>query len=178
MAADTRDISGQPEQPLLSSCQVPIISKLPKVDTAEDAIFLGGDLEDPLQENAGVHCGKGASTAKVPDSMSYTTQPSGNFQKCWEWKSLKELTELDCAQLRLLCSKLSHLIRQRSSDLAPLLEEHHNLQEEIDARNVVIQQLLKLTCQHMELPRRPIQMSVIFPESKAGESSVDAASYE
>lgn len=175
MAADTRDISCQPERPLLSSCQVPIISKLPKADAAEGAIFLGGNS---LEENAGVHSGKGAGTAKVPDGMSHTAQPSGNCQKRWEWKSLKELTELDCTQLRLLCSKLSHLIKQRSSDLAPLLEEHHNLQEEIDARNVVIQQLLKLTCQHLEFPRRPIQMSVIFPESKAAESSVDAASYE
>lgn len=175
MAADTRDISRQAERPLLSSCQVPIISKLPKADAAEGAIFLEGSS---LQENAGVHSGKGTGTAKVPDTMPYTSQPSGNGKRCWEWKSLKELTELDCTQLRLLRSKLSHLIKQRSLDLAPLLEEHHNLQEEIDARNVVIQQLLKITCQHLDFPRRPIQMSVIFPESKDGESGVDAASYE
>ncbi|KAG0413523.1 hypothetical protein HPB47_009331 [Ixodes persulcatus] len=63
-----------------------------------------------------------------------------------------------------------------SFELAPLLEEHHSLQEEVDARNVVIHQLLKLTCKQAEFPHRPIQMSVIFPDNKAEALVSDAAS--
>uniref|UniRef100_A0A023FRJ8 Uncharacterized protein n=2 Tax=Amblyomma TaxID=6942 RepID=A0A023FRJ8_AMBCJ len=169
MAADTRDIGHDGRPPLLATSQVPIINKLSLAGGTKDA-RRSEDRSPPdtyLWESADVHTG-GGGAAKA-NSTSCTSQPSG-----WEWKSFKELSEMDCGQLQQLCSKLSQLIRQRSIDLAPLLEEHHNLQEEIDARNVVIQQLLKLTCQQMELPRRPIQMSVIFPESKADEDSSDA----
>ncbi|KAK8787404.1 hypothetical protein V5799_022822 [Amblyomma americanum] len=176
MAADTRYSGHDGRPPLLATSQVPIINKLSLAGGTKDA-RRSEDRSPPdtyLWESADVHTGgSGAGKAKVPNSRTCTSQPSG-----WEWKSFKELSEMDSGQLQQLCSKLSQLIRQRSIDLAPLLEEHHNLQEEIDARNVVIQQLLKLTCQQMEFPRRPIQMSVIFPESKADEDSSDAVLYD
>lgn len=176
MAADTRDSGHDGGLPLLATSQVPVINKLSLASSMRDARKSedGSPPDTYLWESADVHIGGGGAKAKVPNSTSCTSQPSGLSQTDWEWKSFKELSKMDCGQLQQLCSKLSHLIRQRSIDLAPLLEEHHNLQEEIDARNVVIQQLLKLTCQQMELPRRPIQMSVIFPERKADEDGSDA----
>ncbi|CAN7982806.1 unnamed protein product [Ixodes hexagonus] len=118
-------------------------------------------------------------TTEVP-ARDDPTVPLDRRPKCqvmlWEWKSLKELNKLDCDRLRQLCADLALLIKQISLELAPLLEEHHNLQEEVDARNVVIHQLLKLTCKQAEFPQRAIQMSVIFPDSKAEDLDSDAAS--
>lgn len=181
MAADTRDSGHDGGPPLLATSQVPIINKLSLASSTRDVRKSedGSPPDTYLWESADVHIGGGgAAKAKVPSSTTCTSQPSGLSQTDWEWKSFKELSVMDCRQLQHLCSKLSQLIRQRSIDLAPLLEEHHSLQEEIDARNVVIQQLLKLTCQQMELPRRPIQMSVIFPESKADEDGSDAVLWD
>uniref|UniRef100_G3MMP3 Schwannomin interacting protein 1 C-terminal domain-containing protein n=1 Tax=Amblyomma maculatum TaxID=34609 RepID=G3MMP3_AMBMU len=176
MAADTRDSCHEGGPPLLATSQVPVINKLSLAGSTKGARKSedGSPPETYLWESAEVHIGGSrAAKAKVPKSTSCTSQPSGQCHADWECKTFKELSEMDCGQLHQLCSKLSQLIRERSIDLAPLLEEHHNLQEEIDARNVVIQQLLKLTCQQMELPRRPIQMSVIFPESKTDEDTSD-----
>lgn len=180
MAADTRDSSHEGNPPLLATSQVPIINKPPQAgriaNAREDED--GSPQEAYLWESAEVHSGGSrVEKDKAPHSMSHSSQPTEKDCIGWEWKSLKELSALDCQQLRQLCTKLAQLIKQRSVDLAPLLEEHHNLQEEVDARNVVIQQLLKITCQQMELPRRPIQMSVIFPESKSDEDESDAALY-
>uniref|UniRef100_L7M3W1 Uncharacterized protein n=1 Tax=Rhipicephalus pulchellus TaxID=72859 RepID=L7M3W1_RHIPC len=183
MAAATGDSSHEGTPPLLATSQVPIINNKPPQaaggieNASEDED--GTPRESYLWESAEVH--RGASRVdkekKAPDNMSHSSQPAERDHKRWEWKSLKELSTLSCEQLQQHCSQLSQLIKQRSTDLAPLLEEHHNLQEEIDARNVVIQQLLKLTCQQMELPRRPIQMSVIFPESNSDEEEPDDALY-
>lgn len=181
MAAATGDSSHEGAPPLLATSQVPIINKLPQVggigSAREDED--GSPQEPYLWESAEVHSAASRieKDKNAAGSMSHTSQPAERDCIRWEWKSLKELSTLSCEQLRQHCSRLSQLIKQRSTDLAPLLEEHHNLQEEIDARNVVIQQLLKLTCQQMELPRRPIQMSVIFPESKSDEDESDAALY-
>ncbi|XP_064470689.1 uncharacterized protein LOC135385344 [Ornithodoros turicata] len=90
--------------------------------------------------------------------------PAFKSRQYWRKRSLIELRELDCEQLMVLCSELSYLIKEISYNLGPLLEERHDLLEELDARNIVIQQLLKLTCQQTALDHRPIQMSVIFPE--------------
>ncbi|XP_075548925.1 uncharacterized protein LOC142582779 [Dermacentor variabilis] len=180
MAADTRDSSHVGKPPLLATSQVPIINKPPEAGRRENAREDedGSPHEAYLWESAKVHGGASrVEKDKAPHSQSHTSRPAERDRIGWEWKSLKELSALDCEQLRKLCSKLAQLIKQRSMDLAPLLEEHHNLQEEVDARNVVIQQLLKITCQQMELPRRPIQMSVIFPESKSDEDESDAALY-
>lgn len=183
MAAATEDSSHESTPPLLATSQVPIINNKPS--QAASGIEHASEDEDGnpreayLWESAAVH--RGASRVdkekKAPDSTSHSSQSVERDRKCWQWKSLKELSTLNCEQLQQLCSQLSQLIKQRSTDLAPLLEEHHNLQEEIDARNVVIQQLLKITCQQMELPRRPIQMSVIFPESNSDEDESDSALY-
>uniref|UniRef100_A0A224Y9U9 Protein containing EURL domain n=1 Tax=Rhipicephalus zambeziensis TaxID=60191 RepID=A0A224Y9U9_9ACAR len=184
MAAATGDSSHEGTPPLLATSQVPIINNKPP--QAAGGIENASEDEDGtprevayLWESAEVHSGASRvdKEKKAPDNTSHASQPAERDHKRWEWKSLKELSTLNCEQLQQLCSQLSQLIKQRSTDLAPLLEEHHNLQEEIDARNVVIQQLLKLTCQQMELPRRPIQMSVIFPESNSDEEESDAALY-
>ncbi|KAL1424651.1 hypothetical protein MTO96_019945 [Rhipicephalus appendiculatus] len=185
MAAATGDSSHEGTPPLLATSQVPIINNKPP----QAAGRIGNASEDEdgttreaayLWESAEVHSGASRvyKEKKAPDNTSQSSQPAERDHKRWEWKSFESVSTLNCEQLQQLCSQLSQLIKQRSTDLAPLLEEHHNLQEEIDARNVVIQQLLKLTCQQMELPRRPIQMSVIFPESNSDEEEEsDAALY-
>lgn len=183
MAAATGDSSHEGTSPLLATSQVPFINNKPPQaagrieNPSEDED--GIPKEAYLLESAEVHTGTSRvdKDKKAPDNVSHSSQPAERDHKRWEWKSLKELSTLSCEQLQQLSTQLSQLIKQRSTDLAPLLEEHHNLQEEIDARNVVIQQLLKLTCQQMELPRRPIQMSVIFPESNSDEEESDAALY-
>ncbi|KAL3204888.1 hypothetical protein MRX96_041125 [Rhipicephalus microplus] len=171
MAAATGDSSHEGTSPLLATSQKMKMESLRR---------------PYLLESAEVHTGTSRvdKDKKAPDNVSHSSQPAERDHKRWEWKSLKELSTLSCEQLQQLSTQLSQLIKlyfyfisERSTDLAPLLEEHHNLQEEIDARNVVIQQLLKLTCQQMELPRRPIQMSVIFPESNSDEEESDAALY-
>lgn len=180
MAADTRDsMFGNDKSALeqassFSRLSPAMVGRAHKLEAAVpvDTGSCRADLEE------GDHA-KMAKTTEVP-AIDGLTVPLTGQPKCqarlWEWRSLKELNELDCDQLQQLCADLALLIKQISFELAPLLEEQHNLQEEVDARNVVIHQLLKLTCKQAEFPHRPIQMSVIFPDRKSEALDSGAAS--
>lgn len=51
-----------------------------------------------------------------------------------------------------------------SSELVQLLLENDALQQESDARNIAIEQLLKMTVKVNESDLKPVQMSVILPD--------------
>ncbi|EEC15615.1 hypothetical protein IscW_ISCW021037 [Ixodes scapularis] len=180
MAADTRDSMYGTNKSILeressfSRLSTAMVGRAHKLEAADPVN--AGSCRALVEE--GDHGAKIKATEV--SAIAVSTVPSNCQPKrrgmLWEWKSLKELNELDCDQLQQLCAELALLIKQISFELAPLLEEHHNLQEEVDARNVVIHQLLKLTCKQAEFPHRPIQMSVIFPDNKAEALVSDAAS--
>ena len=51
-----------------------------------------------------------------------------------------------------------------SSKLVQLLLENDALQQESDARNIAIEQLLKMTVKINDSDLKPVQMSVILPD--------------
>lgn len=174
MATDARDASHD-------SCKVHqqgSVMTLSSASTKEANASRGGSPPDSFQaSDDGEKSTTNEVTGPSPAQDPNVPQAYGrSCQKNWQWRSLKELNDLDCDQLKQLCSSLSHLIKRCSFDLGPLLEEHHNLQEEVNARNIVIQQLLKLTCKNTELIQHPIQMSVIFPSDKDDDANSDVVS--
>lgn len=66
----------------------------------------------------------------------------------------------------IICSFFNQLycILGVSSTLVQLLLENDALQQESDARNVCIEQLLKMTVKVNENDLKPVQMSIILPD--------------
>ncbi|KFM60105.1 hypothetical protein X975_24049, partial [Stegodyphus mimosarum] len=84
-------------------------------------------------------------------------------------KSVAQLQKYSLKQLQVLVEDLSHAVEQVSSSLVQLLLENDALQQESDARNVAIEQLLKMTVKITENELRPIQMSVVLPTDDCGD---------
>ncbi|XP_022251837.1 uncharacterized protein LOC111087875 [Limulus polyphemus] len=57
----------------------------------------------------------------------------------------EELERLSKEELKLVVTNLSAMIEAKSEELVPLLQERDAMLDEIEARNVSIEQLLKLT---------------------------------
>ncbi|XP_076325668.1 uncharacterized protein LOC143233370 isoform X1 [Tachypleus tridentatus] len=66
------------------------------------------------------------------------------FEKLRIYKT-EELERLSKEELKLVVKTLSAMIEAKSEELVPLLQERDAMLDEIEARNVSIEQLLKLT---------------------------------
>lgn len=92
------------------------------------------------------------------------------FKSCGS--SAAEFAKLPMQELRAIAEDLAQTVEEVSSELVSLLLENDALQQESDARNIAIEQLLKLTWKQTENELRPVQMSVILP-SDASDNNVD-----
>ncbi|GAB6028414.1 hypothetical protein CHUAL_002574 [Chamberlinius hualienensis] len=84
------------------------------------------------------------------------------------WKSVTkdELFDKSLGELKFVLDDLTKVVEDVSSHLVCLLEERQNLQEEVDFRNIAIEQLWKVQGKlqwKLTEPQLGIQMSVVFP---------------
>ncbi|XP_015903700.1 uncharacterized protein [Parasteatoda tepidariorum] len=77
-------------------------------------------------------------------------------------KSKSEVEEFSMKNLKILIRNLSKAVEEISGQLVELLVENDALQQESDARNVAIEQLLRMTVKETENELKPVQMSVIL----------------
>ncbi|GIY64259.1 uncharacterized protein CEXT_644811 [Caerostris extrusa] len=82
-------------------------------------------------------------------------------------KNFSELKSHSLKELQVLIEDLSRAVEAVSSELVQLLLENDALQQETDARNIAIEQLLQLAVKNTENELRPIQMSVILPSDES-----------
>ncbi|GIY31875.1 uncharacterized protein CDAR_12891 [Caerostris darwini] len=82
-------------------------------------------------------------------------------------KNFSELNSHSLKELQVLIEDLSRAVEAVSSELVQLLLENDALQQETDARNIAIEQLLQLAVKNTENELRPIQMSVILPSDES-----------
>lgn len=97
-------------------------------------------------------------------SHPYLDLNVSNSHKHYCKKTFHELNKYSPKQLQVLLEDLSQYVEQVSSELVQLLLENDSLQQETDARNIAIEQLLKMTVKVNESDLKPIQMSVVLPD--------------
>ncbi|GBL85670.1 hypothetical protein AVEN_193128-1 [Araneus ventricosus] len=105
---------------------------------------------------------------KVSDS--FTNESSKCNQSAQFRGYSKSISELNCyslKELQILLEDLSRTVEAVSGELVQLLLENDALQQESDARNIAIEQLLQLAVKNTENELRPIQMSVILPSDES-----------
>ncbi|KAF8773958.1 hypothetical protein HNY73_016563 [Argiope bruennichi] len=79
----------------------------------------------------------------------------------------KSLNSYSLKELQILFEDLTRTVEAVSGELVQLLLENDALQQESDARNIAIEQLLQLAVRNTENELRPIQMSVILPADES-----------
>ncbi|GFU15609.1 SCHIP-1 domain-containing protein [Nephila pilipes] len=70
-------------------------------------------------------------------------------------------------ELQILLEDLFHAVEAVSGELVQLLLENDALQQESDARNIAIEQLLQMAVKNSENELKPVQMSVILPSDES-----------
>ncbi|XP_055951323.1 uncharacterized protein LOC129985352 [Argiope bruennichi] len=106
---------------------------------------------------------------KITDSFtseSSKCNQSAQFRK-YSKKSISELNSYSLKELQILFEDLTRTVEAVSGELVQLLLENDALQQESDARNIAIEQLLQLAVRNTENELRPIQMSVILPADES-----------
>ncbi|CAL1283705.1 unnamed protein product [Larinioides sclopetarius] len=106
---------------------------------------------------------------KISDSF---TNESANCNQSTQYrgyskKSISELNSYSLKELQIIWEDLSRAVEAVSGELVQLLLENDALQQESDARNIAIEQLLQLAVKNSETELRPIQMSVILPSDES-----------
>ncbi|XP_054716258.1 uncharacterized protein LOC129225775 [Uloborus diversus] len=126
-----------------------------------------------IDANVNVYTDSGYPTnfERLPSTQPYLDQnPDVNllFEKLSK-KTVQELSQYSLKEIKILHEHLMHSVEEVSSKLVQLLLENDALQEESDARNVAIEQLLKLTVKNPENEGKPVKMSILLPPNDCGD---------
>ncbi|GFR08667.1 uncharacterized protein TNCT_580581 [Trichonephila clavata] len=105
---------------------------------------------------------------KISDSLtkSLKCNQSAQFRK-YSKKTISEFDSYSIKELQILLEDLSRAVEAVSGELVQLLLENDALQQESDARNIAIEQLLQLAVKNSENELKPVQMSVILPSEES-----------